>query len=184
MEEQTEVRDLVSYVFSMPIPKEHTDQVLKDAESLVTWVKPTAKGFEDSNEMEFEEFHARISNYIHYYGKWDGDTMEKIYNAPDQVPEGYQKRCELHFLAQDNQRYGLDLAPASYRNLCKYIARLDQLGKSAQDVITRITAREMKGKLQDNTPTCYNLVCFEPKEVISFREQQPPTVVADDPIPF
>ena len=133
----------------VPLDKEVTDAIIRDAESGRLFAKPTDTAeFKIGDEM-VPRLIGRVLEVDRYAGKWDAGEMTKLRNFedPEDLPEGYDLRADVTILTPDFLTVTISLPPSSYKfHFANQVKRLTPAGLSITDMLCEFTVKTVKGK--------------------------------------
>jgi hypothetical protein len=138
-------RDLAAYG---EIDDETVDVVIHAGADNVNWCKNTAGGF-IVNDRVLREVEGRIVYMYPHLIFWKDQTPTKVPDPGDgqPMPEGFERRVDLHVLTSDNFLLGISIPQSSYRrNFSGYIQSLRNMGRKPDQVITKFTCKERKAR--------------------------------------
>ncbi len=162
---------------SPAVSDESIDSVIELSEDIAIWCKLVRGGFQFTNQDKIiEELAGKIVSIIPYLINFDeGDRQPaKLPHVKSdlEIPEGYSRRCDVKILSGD-QVVGISLAPSSMKfQLSPYLKYLRNQRLRPEDVITRVTSKQVS-----NNMGTFQVAVFEPVD----RAKKPPETPEEMP---
>ena len=149
-----EERNLVTVEETKPaIPDESIDSVIEMSDDIAIWAKLVRGGFEFASQggkivPELVGRMVSITPYLINFDEGDRQPAKLPHVTSDlEIPEGYSRRCDIKILT-GGQVVGLSLAPSSMKfQLSPYLKYLKNQGLRPEDVITRITSKQVSNQM-------------------------------------
>ena len=170
--------------FLPAIDEDVKDQVLKDAEDVTLWMKPTPGGFL-YDDRTLPEIVGVITRVDRYWVLWTDGQPEKVHQKESPGDE-FELRCDLEITTSTGQKLGVSLAQSSYKkNYAPYAKGIKDMGYDPEEVFTRFTCKEVNGRFGVFTVVRPEMVEPLKRDAFSPEEVHPDIVnVPDDDIPF
>jgi len=134
------------------IPDENIKSIIDLSDDIAIWCKLVPGGFQFANQGKIvEELVGQVVSINPYLINFDaGDRLpaKKPHVKEDtQIPEGYSRRCDIKIIT-GGQVVGISLAPSSMKfQLSPYLKYLKNQGLRPEDVITRITSKQVSNNM-------------------------------------
>jgi len=128
---------------SIKIPEETLQEVINMADDQVLWMKPTQFGFSYGDKV-VPEIRGAIVQVNPYLVKFDGkQAIKKPHVSSDHdIPEGFERRCDIKLDAGAGQIVGVSLSKSSFRGgLAPYLKYLNNQGLKPHEVLTVMRTR-------------------------------------------
>jgi hypothetical protein len=153
MKMKNEERNLTAAPETVPaIPDENLEAVIDMSDDLAVWSKLVPGGLQfPSQDKIIPEVTGRLIQVTPYLINFDlGDRLpaKKPHVRDDiEIPEGYSRRCDIK-LDAGGQVIGLSLAPSSMKfQLSPYLKYLKNQGLRPEDVVTRVTSKQVSNNM-------------------------------------
>jgi hypothetical protein len=127
------------------IPEETLEEIVAMADDHILWMKATQFGF-SHDEKVISEIRGIIIQAEPYLVKFEGigkPPIKKphVLNDSD-IPEGFERRCDIKIDVGDGQIIGVSLSKSSFRRgLAPYLKYLRNQGLHPHDVVTIMRTR-------------------------------------------
>jgi hypothetical protein len=137
---------------SPAIPDESIDSVIEMSDDIAIWCKPVRGGFQFANQdkivPELVGKLVSITPYLINFDEGDRQPAKLPHVKSDlEIPEGYSRRCDIKIQA-GGQVVGISLAPSSMKfQLSPYLKYLRNQGLRPEDVVTRLTSKQVSNSL-------------------------------------
>jgi hypothetical protein len=134
------------------IPDENIDAMIDLSDDIALWVKLVPGGFQFANHDKIvPELVGKIVSVVPYLINFEaGDRIPaKLPHVKSdlEIPEGYSRRCDVKILT-GGQIVGISLAPSSMKfQLSPYLKYLRNQGLRPEDVVTRITSKQVSNNM-------------------------------------
>jgi hypothetical protein len=180
-EKRKEERGLTHAGESPPsIPDESIHQVIKLSDDLAIWAKLVVGGFQFANQdkivPEIIGTLVQIQPYLINFDAGDRLPAKKPHVESDlDIPEGYSRRCDIKLLTS-GQVVGISLAPSSMKfQLSPYLKYLRNQGLRPEEVLTRVTSRQVSNNMGTFQVAVFEVADGEPEkvEVLNNRPEKP-----------
>ena len=145
------------------IPDENVKAVIEMSDDLAIWCKLVRGGFQFANQDKIvEELVGQIVSIQPYLINFDaGDRIPaKLPHVKSdlEIPEGYSRRCDIKIIT-GGQLVGISLAPSSMKHqLSPYLKYLKNQGLRPEDVVTRITIKEVSNSMGTFSVAVFEMV--------------------------
>jgi hypothetical protein len=154
------------------IPEDKLNAVIDLSDDQTLWTKVIEGGFKVINQDKFVKgFTGRIVDVTPYLMKFENGVPHKLPHVADdlEVPEGYERRCDLKLLV-DDQLIGLSLAPSSTKfYLSPYLKFLRNKGLRPEQVLTKVSSKQAS-----NDKGTWSVAAFELIEETQGTSPEPP----------
>jgi hypothetical protein len=152
-ETMNEERNLTTVGETSPaIPDENIQNVIDLSEDIAIWCKLVLGGFQFANQdkivPELVGPMVSIQSYLINFDAGDRQPAKLPHVKSDlEIPEGYSRRCDVKVLT-GGQVVGISLAPSSTKfQLSPYLKYLKNQGLRPEDVVTRITSKQVSNNM-------------------------------------
>ncbi len=151
------------------IRDEGIDQVIKLSNDVAIWATLVPGGFQFKSQDKFvSEITGRLIQITPYLISFDSDDRlpaKKPHVESDvEIPEGYKRRCDIKLLAS-GQVVGISLARSSMKyQLGPYVKYLDNKGLRPDEVLTRVTSKQVSNSRGTFQVVVFEVVDGEPEE--------------------
>jgi hypothetical protein len=134
------------------IPPDNVKAVIEMSDDLAMWCKLVRGGFQFANQDKIvEELVGQLVSIQPYLINFDAGhrVPAKLPHVKSdlEIPEGYSRRCNVKIVA-GGQVVGISLAPSSMKfQLSPYLKYLKNQGLRPEDVVTRITSKQVSNNM-------------------------------------